>query len=207
MHLGTVLGQEGAGCGLQQRNERPWAGGAQPRAGNRRGQEASWQVCTSPGRGEDQAGAGGGGRKRGSTGSFSHHSFWLGCSTLCVGETLEGHEARRPGCLPPRIAKRGHLPPHFRERWQGTPHLGPAGRRTDRHPHLQTPSTPPPPAWDPSAPWLPATGLSGGRAGRQRPGPRPPCQALSAPVLRLDFSFLITAVIGPSDLIPARDII
>lgn len=35
----------------------------------------------------------------------------------------------------------------------------------------------------------------------------PAARALPAPVPRLDFSFLITTVIGPSDLIPALDII
>lgn len=50
-----------------------------------------------------------------------------------------------------------------------------------------------------------------GRRGRDWGGgrrcPQPARQALAAPVPRLDFSFLITTVIGPSDLIPALDII
>lgn len=48
-------------------------------------------------------------------------------------------------------------------------------------------------------------GRDRGRGGRRCP--QPARQALAAPVPRLDFSFLITTVIGPSDLIPALDII
>lgn len=58
----------------------------------------------------------------------------------------------------------------------------------------------------------PAPSNEPGYAGPRRPGgrrqrPQPAHQALAAPVPRLDFSFLITTVIGPSDLIPALDII
>lgn len=59
-----------------------------------------------------------------------------------------------------------------------------------------------------------ALGCAGPGPGLRLAGVRPagsgvlgPYAARTAPVPRLDFSFLITAVIGPSDLIPALDII